>query len=76
MSTSGTDRESSGAEWTKVSLSQISIVVGEIEDRVTINFGDRGVCWFKDIIANPNTFLLSPLNFDRLFFINDQGRNG
>ena len=75
MPTSGTDCEPSSVEWTKVALSQIGVVVGEIKDRVAIDFGDRGIGLFKGIIANLDTFLLSPLNFDRLFFVNDQGRN-
>jgi len=64
MPAGGTDRQSPGVKWAEVSLSQISIVVGEIEDRVAINFGDGRIGRFEDIIANLNTFLLSPLNFD------------
>ena len=75
MSTGGTDREPSGVKWTEVSLSQISIVVGEIEDRIAINLGDGGIGKFKGVIANLYTFPLSPLDFDRLFFVDDYSRN-
>lgn len=64
MSTSGTDCKAPREEWTKMPFAQIGIVVGEIKDRVTIDFGDRGVGRFKGIIANFDTFILGPLHLD------------
>ena len=58
-----------------MSFVQISIVVGEVEDRIAVDFSDRGVGRFNGIIANFDAFLLRPLDLDRLFFVNDQGRN-
>ena len=75
MSTSGTDCKPSGVEWFEMSFAQIGIVVGEIEDRIKIDFGDRGVGRFIGIIANLDTRFLSPLSLDRLFLVNDQGRS-
>ena len=58
-----------------MSLSQISVIVGEIEDRIAIDLGDGGIGRLEDIVANHYTCLPSSFDFDRLFFVNDYGRN-
>lgn len=58
-----------------MSLSQISVIVGEIEDSVAINLGDGGIGRLEDVVANLYTRLQSSFDFDRLFFVNDYGRN-
>ena len=62
MYTGGTECDTTSGERVEMSLAQICIIIGEINDRVKVDFGDREVGRFKSIIANFDTFLLGPLN--------------